>query len=255
VGKSIRLVFLTLLILLNFTSPVRARPLNICTHLGFEPFVIQNGKTISGIDVDVIVKALSNVKQSANITALSWKQLIENLKDGTCDIAFSLFDTEDRRSYLDYIFSVPIHFSSYNVFMKKGRKRSFNSVSDFFDSKIGHMRGFALTHGLEMAINDGRLTRIYFDEPAQMTKALETGEIDAIIANELSFKYYLKKHSKRQKFDAVSVAFLPYSPTFLVMSKKAKLVNRKDIKKMLETELKRLHLNGTILDITKKYVN
>lgn len=253
--KILKIGFLTLLILFNLNQTAHARALNLCTHLGFEPFVIQKGKSITGIDVDIVVRALTNVKQSAHIKALAWNGMLNALKEGTCDVGFSLFDTEERRTYVDYIFSVPIHYSTYNIFVKKGREFKFNRVSDFFGLTIAHNRGFSLTHGLELAIKDGHIKRIEFDDTSKILKSLENGTIDAIVDNDLRFKYYLKKHKKKDKIKALSVPFLPHHPAFLVLSKKADIENREKVKTMLETQLKKLHLDGTILDITTGYVN
>lgn len=253
--KIIKTGLITLLILLFHDQKAHARPLNICTYLGFEPFVIQKGKSITGIDVEVIVQALTNVKQSANIKAMSWQRMTNALKEGTCDVGFSLFDTEERRDYADYIFSVPIHYSTLNVFVKKNRKVSFDQVTDFFGLKIAHHENFSLTLGLEMAIKDGHIKRLKFDKISKGLKMLESGQIDAIVDNDLRFKYYLKKHKKNGRIRAHNVPFLPHHPAFLVLSKAADIKNREKVKATLETQLKKLRLNGTILDITTKYVN
>lgn len=243
------------MILFSLSEKSNARPLILCTHLGFEPFIIQKGKSLAGIDIDIIVQALKNAKQPAEIKAYPWNRMLASLKKGTCDIGFSLFDTEERRTYVDYIFAVPLHYSTFSIFVKKGREFTFNKVSDFFGLKVGHNRGFSLTHGLERAINDGHITRVEFDNIESAINMLETGRIDAILDNEVRFKYFLKKHNKTQNINALTVPFLPHNPAFLVVSKAAKIDNKPAIKAMLETQLKKLHLDGTILNINRRYIN
>jgi len=246
---------LGLLILPLFTMTTQARALKLCTHMGFEPYVIQKGKSLSGIDIDIMVAVLRSAKQPADIKAYTWPGLLKALETGACDAGFSLFDTEDRRTYADYIFTVPIHYSTFSIFVKKGREFTFNRVSDSFGMKIAHNRGFALTVGLEQAIADGHITRFAFDDVKEALNLLEKGKIDAVLDNDARFRYYLKKRKKFGKIRSLSVPFLPHQPAFLVMSRKTTLDDPKAMKDLLADKLKQLHLNGTIMNITTNYLN
>jgi len=110
-------------IFLMFSSTVHAQNnsdnLLVCTHLGFEPFVIHEGKNISGIDVDIVEYALKETGLDYKLVSLPWARLIHALKNGDCDVGFSLFDREDRRDFVKYVFNVPIHTSTFRVFVNK----------------------------------------------------------------------------------------------------------------------------------------
>ncbi|NVK18969.1 MAG: transporter substrate-binding domain-containing protein [Methylocystaceae bacterium] len=251
----IKLLVVFLLILSSRFAQADEKPLKLCTHLGFEPYVIKKGKNLSGIDIDIIVALLKQAKQPAKIDVFPWKRLLHAIQTGRCDGGFSLFDTQDRREYAEYLFTVPVHYSTFSIFVKKGKEFKFNRISDFFNKKIAHNRGFALTIGLEQAIADGRIKRFEFDDAQEALKLLETGKIDAILDNDARFRYYLKKRKKLNKIKALSVPFLPHQPAFLVLSKKAKLENFQETKDLLEKNLKELYLNGTIMKITTQYLN
>jgi polar amino acid transport system substrate-binding protein len=238
-----------------FTTPAKARPLHLCTHAGFEPYVIQKNNSLNGIDIDIILSILNNLKQSAQIDAYPWKRLIRMIQNGQCDMGFSLFDTDDRRAYAEFLFSVPMHYSTFSVFVKRGNKFKFNRISDFFNMKVAHNRGFALSVGFEQAIADGRIRRVMFDQAEHAVKLLESGRVDAILDNEARFRYYLKKHKKLGKIKSLNIPFMPHQPTFLVLSRKSDMPNLDQIKKRFEAEIKKLHLDGTILAITNKYLN
>ncbi|MDV7341125.1 transporter substrate-binding domain-containing protein [Terasakiella sp. A23] len=243
------------MILPFWQNDVQARALKLCTHMGFEPYVIQKGQSLSGIDIDIMVAVLKSAKQPADIKAYSWPGLLKALEEGTCDAGFSLFDTEDRRAFVEYIFTVPIHYSTFSIFVKKGREFTFNRVSDFFGMKIAHNRGFALTVGLEQAISDGYITRFSFDDVKEALDMLEKGKIDAVLDNDARFRYYLKKRKKFGSIRSLSVPFLPHQPAFLVMSRRSTLSDIDAIKEMFEKRLKKLHLDGTIMNITTQYLN
>lgn len=249
-------IFLVGLLILILASPtVSAKELTFCTHKGFEPYVLQDGKALSGIDIDIVVAILKRARQPAKVDVYSWSRLLQNLQDGTCDVGFSLFDTEDRRTFVEFLFEVPVHYSTFRVFVKQNKKLSFNRISDFFGLRIAHNKGFALTVGLEQAIADRRLQRFEFENIAEAVKMLETGKIDAVLDNEARFRYYLKKHGKLSKIKGLSVPFLPYEPAFMVISRKSKVTDRAKIRDLLEENLKQLHLDGTIRQITTRYLN
>lgn len=244
-----------MLILFGFTASLSAKPLELCTHLGFEPYVITENNKIRGIDVDIVLKAMKNIKQKGNIRAYPWSRLIESLETGKCDIGFSLFDTEERRNFADFLFTIPLHYSTFSVFVTADKNMSFNRVKDFFGKTISHNKGFSLTVGLEQAVNDGHIKRIVFDDVKDAIRLLEKGRVDMIIDNEARMRYYLKKHNKQDKIKPLPVPFLPHQPAFMVISRNSNLKNISKIKVELENQLKELHLDGTIMNVTTQYLN
>ncbi|WP_165602643.1 substrate-binding periplasmic protein [Candidatus Terasakiella magnetica] len=253
--KLFKIVCLSFALLIGFYQKSQARDLRICTHIGFEPYVIKDGTSLKGIDIDIVLAILKKMKQSAEINAYPWKRLLASIKSGQCDVGFSLFDTEQRREYADYIFTVPLHYSTFSVFVRNDKAFNFNRITDFFGKKIAHNRGFALSVGFEQAIADKKLERITFDNASNAVLMLERGRIDAIIDNEARFRYYLKKHNKLKHIKSLTIPFMPHHPAFLVVSRNSDMDDIEAIKQRLETELKNLHLDGTIMRITTQYLN
>ena len=85
----------------------------IVAHLGFEPYVIKEQKKLSGIDIDIIHELIERAHLDAEITLLPWARLLHSLQNGSCDAGFSLFDSDPRRHYVDYIFSAPHSYFKY----------------------------------------------------------------------------------------------------------------------------------------------
>ncbi|WP_135081218.1 transporter substrate-binding domain-containing protein [Terasakiella sp. SH-1] len=253
--KIIKTISLLLALFLLYQTTAQARDLRVCTHMGFEPYVIKEGKSLRGIDIDIVLQIIKNMKQPAEIRAFPWKRLLASIREGECDVGFSLFDTEKRRQFADYIFTVPLHYSTFSVFVRKDKEFDFNSIYDFFGKKIAHNRGFALTIGFEQAINDGKIQRLTFDDADNALKMLEKGRIDAILDNEARFRYYLKKNGKLGQIKSLTIPFMPHHPAFLVISRKSSFPNSQELKNKIEAELKKLHLDGTIMKITTQYLN
>jgi len=255
VGHFVKILAVVMLLVNLSPTSAEARSLNMCTHMGFEPYVISSKNSLSGIDIDIVLALLNNLKQPAEIKAYPWKRLIAEIENGTCDMAFSLFDTDERRAFADYLFTVPIHYSTFSVFVKRNTNLHFNRISDFFNLKIAHNRGFALSIGFEQAIADGKIKRMLFDNADSAIKMLANGRIHAIIDNEARFRYYLKKQNMLGQIKSLTIPFMPHRPAFLVVSRQSDMPGLDKIKARFERELKKLHLNGTILEITSKYLN
>lgn len=236
------------------TSSSWARDVIFCTHLGFEPYVIRNKRQLHGIDIEILVQTLKNERLSSEIKAYPWPRLIAALQDGSCDFGFSLFDTEERRKFAEYLFTVPIHYSTFSVFVKKGNEFNYARVSDFFGKTIGHNEGFSLTVGLEQAIASQRIKRITFNETKKGINLLKKGDIDVLIGNDARFRYFMKTQKMYHQFSVLNLPFLPHHPAFLVLSKKSTLENAQEIKHRLQAQLRELHLDGTIMDITTNYL-
>lgn len=249
------LVFSLIYLLFLTTTSAQAKSLNLCTHKGFEPFVIINSQQVSGIDIDVIYALFKKYQQDYNLKVYPWQRLIEGLKSGDCDMAFSLFDTEERREFANYIFTIPLHYSTFNVFTLKDKTFPFTQVKDLFGKTIAHNRGFSLTVSLDGAIKQGLIKRREFDNPSTAVKLLLSKRADAIIDNEHRFRYYLKKHGKNTQIRALGAPFFPHRPAFLVLSRKSKIKDPLQLKQKLETGLKELYLDGTINKITQSYIN
>lgn len=254
-GHLFKILAITALLTSLASPPAQARSLQMCTHIGFEPYVISNKKSLSGIDIDIILTLLNKLKQPAEIKAYPWKRLIAELENGTCDMGFSLFDTDERRAFVDYLFTVPIHYSTFSVFVKRRNDLHFNRISDFFNLRIAHNRGFALSVGFEQAIADGKIRRMLFDDADNAVKMLTNGRIHAIVDNEARFRYYLKKQDKLDQIKSLTIPFMPHRPAFLVVSRQSDMPGIDKIKADFERELKKIHLDGTILEITSKYLN
>jgi polar amino acid transport system substrate-binding protein len=251
-------IFILILSVLTFLlKPALAEKpvLKICTHYGFEPYIIRDNNKLYGIDIDIVVNILKKYRQSAHIDAYPWRRLLALLENGQCDIGFSLFDTPERRDKYDFIFTIPMHYSTFSVFTRSNTNFEFNNVSDFFGKTIAHNRGFALSVGLEQAIADKKINRVTFDNLTNAIAMLEANRIDAVVDNEARFRYYLKQEKKQDKISALTIPFMPHQPSFMVFSRKSTYPTIKDVRKKFETELKAMHLNGTILRITSEYLN
>lgn len=228
------------------------RPVYVCSHLGFEPYVIPEGQELSGIDIDIVEEALNRAEISHEIVALPWARLISSLKSGTCDIGFSLFDRSFRREFANYLFDVPIHTSNIRVFSLKENNMHFEKVSDLFGLNVAHNRGFSLTYELEFGVEARKIQRFPYDDPQSALNMLHAGRIDMILENEQRLAYYLKKQGGKDNVISQDIPFLSHEPAFLVISK-ASQFNATDLHSRLKKSLIEMEDSGRIDEINQKY--
>ncbi len=228
-------------------------PIKVCTHLGFEPYVIHQGNTLSGIDVDIVKTLFQQENMEIELVAFPWARVLVALKEGDCQIGFSLFDRESRRHFVDFIFGEPLHISIHKVFVKKGTEFEFEKVSDLFGRKIGHNRGFSMSHALELGIEARSIHLVEYDDPKGAINMLHVGRIDAILDNEMRINYYLKNLDLADTVTALDIPFLAHQPAFLVLSKKANLKSADTLKSRLNKRLTILKRDGIIDEIINKY--
>ncbi|NVK18968.1 MAG: transporter substrate-binding domain-containing protein [Methylocystaceae bacterium] len=226
--------------------------LKACSHLGFEPYVIQNGQHLSGIDIDIIQETLKDNQLSFELSALPWARLIEALKNGDCDIGFSLFDRHNRRAYASYIFDVPIHTSNIRVFSLKEHDLHFEKVTDLYGLNIAYNRGFSFTYELEFGVEARKIHRYPYDHPESALKMLKAGRIDLILGNEQRINYYLKKLGWTDTVVSQSIPFMSHEPAFLVISKESRF-NENNLHSRLKKSLLKMKKSGRISEINQKY--
>ena len=71
----------------------------------------------AGFNVDIIRAVAEAVNLNLKFEMTSWQQVVANMKQGDKNVIASMFESEDRDSYVD--FSVPYGVTSYSVFVRK----------------------------------------------------------------------------------------------------------------------------------------
>lgn len=226
-----------------------------CTHLGFEPYVIKDQKKLSGIDIDIVHELIERAHLDAEITLLPWARLLHSLQNGSCDAGFSLFDSDPRRHYVDYIFSAPIHVSNIVLFTRKGKEFRFEKISDIYNHTIAYNRGFRFSHELNMSIENRFIPHQEYDNLKSAISMLLAGRIDAILENEVRVNYFLKSYGVEEKLSQLNVPFMPLEPAFLVLSKKTQVSDPTALKWKLEKILSQMSESGRLKEITEKYTD
>jgi polar amino acid transport system substrate-binding protein len=215
------------------------------------PFSFIEGGQPRGIDVDVANEMARRLHLSLTIGAYPWKRVLGMLKRGAIQSAMSLFDTPERRTYVQYV--GPIHYTELALFVAKDRSFEFQRTSDLFGRTIGINQGFTITGEIDDAIASGKLRVNEAQSTKQNIMLLKLGRIDGFIANLANTKYSLAEMNE-DTITALPKVIQQGRPAYLVFSKSAPIENRDDLLKRMTTTLAAIHTAGTYDRIVALYL-
>lgn len=250
-ARLVQFLSASLLILLVSTP---ASALRLCADDDFEPFSYREKGAIRGIDVDIVEALFEAVGTPIQIRLRPWKRLLAELQAGRCEGAFSMFETEKRRQFADYIKGAPIHRSVYSVFVKRGHQFGFTTLKDLQGKKVSQNSAFAISGELDAAVADGKIQRIFFDNPESAFLLLLYDRVDAILDNHHRFSFYLNRHPDGDQVLALPEPIVKGRASYLVLSKAAPIQGRSALIARLNETLSEMDRTGLLLKAESKYL-
>lgn len=143
---------------------------------------IDGGQYCDGYDVQIAKKIADNLGKQLVIKKTSWDGLILALQAGEIDaIIAGMSPTEERKEEIN--FSDPYYIGKFGVIVKKdGKYANGTTVKDFADAKVTAQMGTSHVALMDQLTGASKLSPMK-DFPT-MTVALQSGEIDAFIAED-----------------------------------------------------------------------
>ena len=134
----------------------------------------------------------------------AWKELFDDLRNGTVDAHAGLFYSEDRDEFLDYsnaVTSLHINFFYHKQIL------GLNTLNDLRGFRIGVVENTFLDAFLQKRLPDASLVR--FLSFAELLDALERKDVRIFVAEESNALWHLNARGLREQF-----MFNPASPLF-----------------------------------------
>lgn len=217
----------------------------------YPPYVMPEGHPEGpGIDMEIAVKALSNLGIKTNIQLVPFKRALAMLEIGQADLTTTLSFREDRDPYIQW--TVPYRSSTtYVFFTPKNSTFAPKTLAELKGKTVGVVRGF--TYPAAFA-EDASIIKSEAPDTASLMNMLLAGRFDAIIVNSIVGKYEL---SATGKINDVKEA--PYQLTS--QDAKGTVMGFSKMKKMnalveaFSRELQKMLADGTIARIEKKYLD
>jgi methyl-accepting chemotaxis protein len=216
----------------------------------YPPFIIYNekDKSLSGVDIEIIkeIYKRSNIEVEFNIT--TWNTSLKMVEEGLSDILPTISYDSQKENFLD--FTESYRDTSKNVFLsRKDSKVIINNFSDLYSYKIGVIKGYNYSDKFN---NDKKINKIENANEDTMFDKLVKGQVDAILINDFSGKYFSKTNDLGNILMEQKTCFEEKdNDTILGFSK----VNNLSVNiKQFEDGYKQLKEDGTIDKILKKYL-
>ena len=201
---------------------------------------------ITGFDVDLAKEAAKRLGREVEFKAIDWSSKEAELKSGRVDVLWNGLDITEKRKE-NMLFSEPYMDNRQIVFVAKG-KADIKSEQDLAGKTVGTQSG-----GTAEEYIDGNAD---FKESMKEVKKysdyisafmdLENGRLDAIVADEITGRYYMSKHP--EKIEAVEVVIGPVS-TFGIGFRKDDQALRDEVQKVLNG----MKQDGTMGKISEKW--
>lgn len=243
-------IYLSLLLITLSLSAVASNLLY--SEKDFPPFSFKKNGKVTGIDIDVMNEISKRVNFPVEIKLIPWKKLLKETENGKCVGSFALFQTAEREKWAHFT-EVPVHFSTYSIFVKKGKEFAFNKISDLYGKKLAMTRGFNISDEFDKAIKDGKIKVHEVNSQAQFYALTEKGRVDGFIGNKLVTFWKLKEKGNTS-FTKLPKDVKSGRGAFLVISKKGSAVkDKKALIGKMNSAYKAMVSEGLIKKIENNY--
>lgn len=179
-------------IILSVTASVSALADNqktmTCTSTTYEPYVYEENGKVVGIDADAVREIGQRLGIEITIALKPWARLERDMKLGTEECAFAYFRTSERLDYMHFT-NVPLHITSYTLFVNQEDEIEFSSVADIAGWVVAVNQGFKTTPEFEMAVKEGHITEHLVREELNSFQMLNVKRVDAVLTNKVVGTY------------------------------------------------------------------
>ncbi len=159
-----------------------------------------------------------------------------------------------REEFLIYS-ELPIHYSTYGVFIKKGSGFVFNTVTDLYGKRMGKVRGFFFSEEFKRAVRDKKIILEEANNTESNLKKLAAGRIDGFVSNSQMAKFYIKKLGLGEDITEFPTPLVADKPLYIALSKKGKAISDKPgFMKKINAAMKSLKEDGIFKEINDKYL-
>jgi polar amino acid transport system substrate-binding protein len=174
------------------------------------------------------------------------------IQNGIAHGGFAAFRTPAREEIADFV-EPPIHYSTYQIFIKKGAEFSYKTTKDLYGKTIGKNRGFHISEEFSTAEAAKKIQIVEVSKMEQNIDMLMMGRLDAFIGNKLEVAYALKQLNLSDMIAPLPVPVRTPQSAYLMISKTAKIDNRRELINQLSNTLHQMMSDGTLNNIYEKY--
>ncbi|MBU2864442.1 transporter substrate-binding domain-containing protein [Reinekea marina] len=163
-----------------------------CYSTTYEPYVFERDGKVVGIDSDAVREIGRRLNLDISIELKPWVRLERDIKQGIHDCAFAYFRTDERLTYMHFT-NVPLHITSYTLFVNADQLRPFDSMEDIKGFQVAVNQGFQTTPEFEAAVKEELISEYRVREDSQAFKMLNAERVNAVLTNQVVGAYQAKQ--------------------------------------------------------------
>lgn len=219
-----------------------------------EPWVYEEGGVVKGIDYEVFQEIAKRLGFDFQIQMLPFRRALLFLEQGKKEAILLIYYKKEREGFLEYVIDEPMHFSTYFVYVVKGKEFEINSIEDLYGKKIGKNRGFTISDEFDEAVRSGKILIDEVETRDQNIEKLLLGRIDAFVSNYASAQFVLKKMGMLDKIHHLEYPLVDKG-VYLAFSKKSpNIVEMDELVKAVTKTLIEIKEDGTYQQIVDRYL-
>jgi polar amino acid transport system substrate-binding protein len=227
----------------NSSGGDEKKTLRVVTDAAYSPMEYQDQGKVVGFDIDLMKAIGEEAGYELKIEHVGWDPMLQEIKDGTADLAISSITINDDRKE-SYDFSVPYYLSRNEILVPEGSK--IKSSADLKGKKIAVQKD---TTGHEIAksiLGETSKDIKPFDTTPLAIQELINNGADAVLADKPVVEEYVKNNQKEKLVIITDDSFEPeyYG---LMFPKGSKLVSDFD------EAVNKLFDNGKYAEIFKEW--
>ncbi len=247
----VTLVGLLMLLSVNVESDDK-KALRIACLPNVSPFIEQDTSGgWSGPDVDVITEMFRRSELELEIVMRPAKRMFMQMQNGEIDGTCTLFRNAEREHWAKYV--VPVHYSVYKVYVKKGNEFLFTgNTEELFGKRVGKTRGYYFGEDFDAAQAAGHIKVVEGNKYKSLFAMLEHDRIDMVIGNTQMVQRNLKDLGKEGSVSALPISYF-FVPSYLALSKNAQNPDLNTIHKKLSEAYLAMESENFMRDLSDKY--
>ena len=156
----------------------------------YPPFIIYNekDKSLSGIDIEIINEIYKRNNIDVEFQITTWNTSLKMVDEGLSDILPTISYNSERESFLNFTNSYR-NTSKYIFLTKKNSNVIINNFDDLYKYNVGVIKGYNYSQKIN---NDSKINKIEMANEDTMFDKLIKEQLDTILINDFSGKYYIK---------------------------------------------------------------
>lgn len=227
-------------------------PIRFATLDHFKPYSWLEDGEIRGVDYDITMQMCQRVGVTCLVDVYPWSEVLARVERGDSAFAFAALKSVERERYSQYL-NYPLHFTTYNVFVRKDSGFRIHNLNDLTGLRVGLTENFFVSEEFSAAVEQGKFQLVTAVQPEENLNRLVAGEADAVVGNLYETLYMLKELGLDEVITTFDYSLTESKPSYIIVSKAADIPAKSSLSQLMNSALREMYRDGSIQEIYEAY--